>query len=379
MASEGVRNSLAPCPGNNRAKAYNRIKLAIGIASSLLSLALLVSLVTTGGTRVIATWCTEHVENRYGALVLFAACVGSLQSALTIPFVWYASFYIEHAYALSNQTFGQWVAERVKGLAVATPFLLCILCMLYFSLGMYGSHWWLPVGGFLVLFSVVLAWLAPVIIMPLFYRFTPINEGTLKNRIALLCERAGIRLEGIFSFDLSKNTKKANAAFTGIGRSKRIILGDTLIRDFTDEEIETVFAHELGHYRFAHIRKGVILGTVSTFLGLYVTASVYDISLQVLGFDSRTDLAAIPLLAIWLSLFGLLTSPIGNFISRKHEREADAYAVRSTGKREAFESALKKLAAMNLADPEPHPLVEFLFYSHPPIAKRIRALEQFES
>ena len=181
-------------------------------------------------------------------------------------------------------------------------------------------------------------------------------------------------MEGIFSFDLSKNTRKANAAFTGLGRSRRIILGDTLVKNFSVEEIETVFAHELGHYRFGHIRSGIVTGTISTFAGLFVAARLYEASAAALGFPSPTDLAALPLLAIWLSVFGLVTSPIANMISRRHEKQADAYAVRTTGKRDAFASALRKLSDMNLADPAPHPFVVFMFYSHPPVTKRIQAL-----
>jgi len=231
------------------------------------------------------------------------------------------------------------------------------------------------VGIAVTLLTVVLARLAPVLIMPLFYRFTPIGEGSLKERILRLCVDAGVRIDGIFSFNLSKNTRKANAAFTGIGRSRRIILGDTLVRDFSEEEIETVFAHELGHYRFGHIRKGIAAGTLLTFTGLFAASLLYAWSLTLFGYASPADLGALPMLAVWLSLFGLVTSPLGNLLSRRHEREADRYAVASTGKREAFVSALRKLGAMNLADPDPHPLVEFLFYSHPPITKRIRAVE----
>ena len=378
MASDGVRDPHAAGPESNRAKAYSRIKLAIGIASSLISFGLLVVFIATGWTRVLATWCTDRVGNDYLALIAFAACLGALQLAFTLPLSWYASYHVEHAFGLSNQSVGRWISERVKGFAISMPFVLCVLCILYFSLRSFGAQWWIPVASVLVLLSVLLTWVAPLVIMPIFYRFTPIDEGPLRRRIALLCEKAGMHFDGIFSFNMSKNTKKANAGFTGIGRSKRIILGDTLLQEFTEEEIETVFAHELGHYRFGHIRKAVVLGTVSTFLGLFITSWLYDVSLKVFGFGSRTDLAAMPLLAIGVSLFGLFTSPIGNMISRKHEWEADAYAVQHTGKRGAFASALRRLAAMNLADPEPHPLVEFLFYSHPSIGKRIKALEQRE-
>ena len=376
MVSEGLTSPRSAPPRTENAKAYNRIKLAAGITSSLLSLALLAVLVTTPGGRSIAGWCSSLSGNPYGALLLFACSAGVLRSAVTLPLSWFSGYLVEHRFALSNQSLLEWAWERLKGLALGGPIAAGVFCILYFCLGRFGSLWWLPVGIVLTLISVVLVRIAPVLIMPLFYRFTPIVDGTLRERIVRLCESAGVRVEGVFSFNLSKNTRKANAAFTGIGRSRRIILGDTLVNNFSEEEIETVFAHELGHYRFGHIRTGLLTGTVSTFAGLYLAARLYAWSAAALHFSSVTDIAALPLLAIWLTLFGLLTSPLGNMISRHHERQADAYAVRTTGNREAFASALRKLSEMNLADPAPHPLVEFMFYSHPPIAKRIRALEQ---
>ena len=375
MVSEGLTSPRSAPPRTEDAKSYNRIKLATGITSSLLSFALLVTLVVTPAGKSLAASCSSLCAGPYGALLLFALAIGVLQSALTLPLSWYSGFHVEHRFGLSNQSALRWALERLKGLAIGVPLAAGAFCLLYFCLGKYGGLWWLPVGTALTLVSVVLARIAPVLIMPLFYRFTPIADGTLKERITGLCERAGVRVEGVFSFNLSKNTRKANAAFTGIGRSRRILLGDTLVNGFSDDEIETVFAHELGHYRFGHIRTGIIAGTVSTFAGLFVAARLYDASAAALHFSTATDLAALPLLAIWLSLYGLVTSPLGNMMSRRHERQADAYAVRTTGKREAFVSALRKLSATNLADPSPHPIVEFMFYSHPPVAKRIRALD----
>jgi STE24 endopeptidase len=227
--------------------------------------------------------------------------------------------------------------------------------------------------------SVLLARIAPILFLPLFYSFDPLPEGPLRERIARLCAAAGLKFEGIFTFNLSKNTKKANAGFTGIGKSRRIILGDTLVQDFSEEEIETVFAHELGHYKHRHIAVGIVTGIFSTFVGMFVTSQLYAWSVSALGFASITNLEALPLLGIWLALFGLVTTPISNMISRRHERQADAYAVQVTKNGPAFAAALRRLAATNLADPEPHPLVEFLFYRHPSIAKRIQLLESTAS
>ena len=360
---------------SGKAKVYNRIKLSFGIASSLVSFLLLVLLMASGYAIRLAQWARSVSPHPYGALLVFAAAVGLLQFALTSPFGFYTSFVIEHRYGLSNQSFGPWLWERFKGLLVGLPLGLIVLCVLYYCLREYSDLWWLPVSAVLTMISVVLARLAPVIIMPLFYTFTPIGEGSLRERIMRLCRAAGLRIEGIYSFNLSKNTKKANAGFTGIGKSKRIILGDTLVESFSEEEIETVFAHELGHYKHRHIITGMVIGTVSTFVGLSITAALYSRSVALFGLSSLADLAGLPLLGIWLVLFGLVTTPIGKLISRRHERQADRYAVVNTGNRVAFISALLKLASMNLADPEPHPVVEFLFYSHPSIARRIRAVE----
>jgi STE24 endopeptidase len=328
-----------------------------------------------GATMDLSNWAYVWTSNNYLALLLFSFALGLIQSTVTLPLGFYSGYYIEHRYNLSNQSIGGWAWEHLKGVLVSLPIVVGVLLFLYYCLTTYGPLWWIPVSIGLTFLSVVLARIAPVIILPLFYKLTPLEDATLKERILNLCASTGIKIEGIFSFNLSKNTKKANAAFTGIGKAKRIILGDTLIKEFSEDEIETVFAHELGHYKHHHIRIGIIISIISTFLGLYITSRCYSWSVNVLGFSSITDLAALPSLALWLSIFGLVSSPLGNMISRRHERQADTYAIQKTRRKEAFISALRKLASMNLADPEPHPLVEFLFYSHPSIAKRIRMID----
>ena len=176
---------------------------------------------------------------------------------------------------------------------------------------------------------------------------------------------------------MSKNTKKANAAFTGIGKSKRILLGDTLLDNFSNDEIETVIAHELGHYKKKHIIKNLIIGTASSFITLFLISFLYEISLHWFGFAAITTIAALPLLALWMMLVSLITSPFTNILSRKFEYEADEYAVTSTLKADAFILTLKKLTYQNLGDKEPHPFVEWFFYSHPSIKNRTAAINKF--
>ncbi len=368
--------AVSPFPSTpETAKLYSRIKLRLGIASSVCSFIALVLFVAFGWSRDVATIALSISPNDYIAVIVFVMLTGLLGMCVSFPFGFYSGYVIEHRYGLSNQTLGRWAWERLKGSLIAAPLMIAVLLILYYCLNTYGNMWWLPVSIALTFFSVILARFAPIVIMPLFYTFTPIPDGSLKNRILALCEKAGVRIEGIFSFNMSKNTRKANAAFTGIGRAKRIILGDTLLKEFTEEEIEAVFAHELGHYTHRHILIGMIVSFISTFVGLYLASQLYAASLQWLGYSAITEIAALPLLALWLSVFGLVTSPLGNMLSRHHERQADRYAARSAGSAQAFVSALRKLATTNLADPEPHPLIEFLFYSHPSIAKRIRMVE----
>ncbi len=375
MAPEGNVTAVSSFLPSSDSKKYNRIKLGTGIVSSLLSFSLMVYLVATGSSRMLADWCSTTVRHPYGRLLIFSALVGCIQMILTLPCSWYSGFLVEHRFGLSNQTLARWAWEKIKETIVAGPVVAGVLMVLYYCLTTWGSYWWLPLSIALTLLSVVFARLAPILVLPLFYKLTPLTEGPLRSRIVDLCSRSGVYVKGIFTFNLSKNTRKANAAFTGIGKAKRIILGDTLVNAFTEEEVATVFAHELGHYRHHHIAIGMSLGVVSTFFGLYLTSLAYAWSVNFLGFTTLYDIAALPLLAVWLTFYGLLTNPLDNILSRRHERQADTYAVRVTRNGAAFISALQKLATMNLADPEPHPLVEFLFHSHPSIGKRIRSIE----
>lgn len=257
------------------------------------------------------------------------------------------------------------------GIVIGLPILL----LFYFALDTFGGLWWLPFSIVMFLISVVLAKIVPVIILPLFYKIVPLEDADLKERILKLAGNVGMNVENVFKFDMSKNTKKANAAFTGLGKTKRIILGDTLIEEYSNDQIETVIAHELGHYMHNHIIKNIIISTVSSFLMFFLIAVFYDMSLEWFGFGMRTQIAALPLLTLWSMLIGLIISPVGNIISRKFEHEADEYAVNSTGKKDAFVETLNKLTKQNLGDEEPHPFVEWFFYSHPSIKKRIAFID----
>jgi STE24 endopeptidase len=219
--------------------------------------------------------------------------------------------------------------------------------------------------------------LAPVLIMPLFNKFVPLGEehAELAERLMKLAERANTKVSGVFKFDMSKRTKAANAALTGLGNTRRIVLGDTLINEFSTDEIETVLAHELGHQVHKDIPILIAFGTLMTVGGLYLASLVLSRVVGYFGFSGPADIAGLPALGLVLGAFGLLTQPLGNAVSRWRERLADEYALQSTGKTTAFATAFVRLANQNLGEVDPEKWVVFMFYDHPPLGERIKMAE----
>ena len=359
----------------DNAKRYNNIKLAIGIGEGIVSFILILLFVWLGYSKLLEDFLSNYFSNQYLLLLAFLFFVGIVGSVLSFPITYYTGFYLEHKYNLSNQTFWKWIVEGIKGLLVSIVIGVPILLTFYYILNTFYSLWWLPFATIMFFISVVLAQIFPILIFPIFYKITPIENESLKERIQKLALNAKLKVENVYKFNMSKNTKKANAAFTGLGKTKRIILGDTLLENYSEDEIETVIAHELGHYKKKHIIKNIFIGTVSSFLTLFIIAFLYESSLSWFGFESLTQISAIPILALWSMLIGLIQSPLGNILSRKFEYEADEYAVIETKNPSAFKRTLEKLTDQNLGDKEPHPFVEWFFYSHPSIKNRIKAIE----
>ena len=360
-------------------KKYNNIKLAIGIIKGIFSFILILLFVLTGLSLNLQNYLGRFFSNSYLLFILFVGVTGIAAGIIFFPVNYYTEFHLEHKYNLSNQTFWKWIWEDLKSLFVSLVIGIPILLLFFYSLNKFLSLWLLPFAIILFVISVILARIVPIFILPLFYKITPLENEELKNRIQKLASDAGIKVENVFKFNMSKNTKKANAAFTGIGKSKRILLGDTLLDNYTEDEIETVIAHELGHYKRKHIIKNIFIGTASSFLMLFLIAYFYGISISWFGFSSIIQIAALPLLSLWAMIIGLVLTPLTNILSRKFEYEADEYAIASTKKKDAFITTLEKLTDQNLGDKEPHPFVEWFFYSHPSIKNRVAAINNFAS
>jgi STE24 endopeptidase len=229
------------------------------------------------------------------------------------------------------------------------------------------------------LFAIVMAQLAPVLIMPLFYKFRPLDDAELVSRLTALAERAGARVRGVYVMEMSSKTTTANAMLAGLGRTRRIILGDTLLRDYTPDEIETVLAHELAHHVHNDLIKGLAEEAVLIPLTLWVAALFLNWGVSVFGFRGIDDVAALPLFVVAMTIFGLVTMPIGNYLTRRMERAADRYALDTTHNSAAFKSVMLKLANQNLSDADPPAWVRFLFYSHPPVSERVKMAEASQS
>lgn len=356
-----------------QAKAYARIRRRLWLVSTTLSTLYAILWLAFGWTVSLREWLTTFTTNEWLLVPLFISIFSGIYSIITAPLGYYSGFVLPHRFGQSNQSLKDWLLDQLKGIAIGAPLGLLLIELLYLALRFTGDAWWLWAAGGLLLFNVILSNLAPVLIMPLFNKYVRLGEEhkDLEDRLLNLAKRANTKVQGVFKFDMSKRTKAANAALTGIGNTRRIILGDTLINEFTPDEIETVLAHELGHHVNRDIPFLIFSGTLLTTVGLFIASQALNYAVTFFSFSSVADVAAFPALSLILGAYGFLTQPLENALSRWRENMADDYALTSTGKGEAFASAFARLANQNLSDVDPEKWVVFMFYSHPPLKDRI--------
>ncbi|MBX5456193.1 MAG: M48 family metallopeptidase [Thermogemmatispora sp.] len=319
----------------------------------------------------LAGWYPLQVAGYFLILLL-------LYELISAPLTVYRGYILPRRYGLSVQTLGAWLGDLLKGLLLSIVLELAALELIYLLLATQPLAWWLWVALVMLLFSVVLANLAPVLVLPLFYRFTPLPDGELKARLLALAERAHTRVRGVFTMHMSSKTTAANAALMGLGNTRRIVIGDTLLDQYTPDEIEVVLAHELGHHVHGDIWKLIASQSLLTLVALYlINVTLHWLATPQLGYHGLADPATLPLIALVSAAVGLIFMPLGNAISRYLEYQADEYALLTTGKSEAFQSMMTRLANQNLAEAEPAPLVEILFHDHPSIKRRLEHAEAF--
>jgi len=356
---------------------YNRVKRWLGVADFGIGLGLLVVLLATGWTGALRDFALNRTasQNYTFAVFLYVAMLMLISKALGLPLEYYG-FRLEHRYHLSNQKLRSWLRDEFKSFLIGLIMATVIVELLYLLMQQVPQYWWLVAWAVFLGLFVLLAQLAPVVLFPIFYKFEPLDNEELKRRLIVLSERAGTRVRGVYKWHLSEKSKKANAALTGLGATRRIILADTLLDNYSDDEIEAVLAHELGHHVHRHILKSIGMQAGITLFGFWLANEVLHYAIERFNmFETLSDFANLPLLILVSTVLSFLLMPALNAYSRFNERQADRYCFQSVASVEPFISSMNKLAEQNLAEKTPARWVEWFFHSHPAIAKRVADAE----
>lgn len=365
----------------DQARAYARLRRRLFFVDLALGAGILLAWLGFGWANALKAALLGWTTNEWLLVAAFGAVFYLSFQVFELPLGFYTGYVLPHRYHQSNQTLGGWLKDLALETALTAALGLPLLEALYWLLRVTGANWWLWAGAGYVGLVIGLSFLAPSLIMPLFNKYVALGpeHAELVERLRRLAERAGTRVSGVFRFDMSKRTKAANAALTGLGGTRRIILGDTLLNEFSVDEVETVIAHELGHHVHRDIPVGIGVSAVVNLAGFGLAAAIMQAGAAALGFTGPADIAALPLLALALGVYGLVTMPISNAYSRWREVRADTYALDATRQPQAFANAMTRLANQNLADADPEPWVVWLFHSHPPIRHRLAHASAWEA
>ena len=337
------------------------VDLALG---AILLLAFLLSGLSSGLRNLL-----DYPQSARVALYFVTLVLGF--SILSAPLDFYRGFVLPHRYGLSCQSFGSWLADEAKSMALMLVLGAGLVVVIYLFLEAFPETWWLLAFAFLVLVSVILTNLAPVLILPLFFNTEPLADPELRTRLLSLAERSRTKIRGIFQINFSSKSTAGNAMLMGWGNTRRIVISDTMLQRYTPEEIEVVMAHELGHHCHRDIARLIVAQSVLMLLGFYLMHVVLNWAVPELGMEGISDVAALPLLALVGAAFALLLMPLANAYSRHLEESADRYSLAATANPEAFSALLTKLTDQNLSESQPGRWSEILFYDHPPYYRRI--------
>lgn len=311
----------------------------------------------------------------------FFLCLIYAGTVISIPFRLYSTFKIENRYGFNTLTPGLWLTDFLKSILLSTVLTGILITVGLWLVRVSPDYWWLWVWVFFLCFSLFVMYISPYVIEPLFNKFTPVDDRELEDKIKDLAQKVGIKVSRIFRMDASKRSKHTNAYFTGIGRVKRIILYDTLLDLMDKNEVVSVLAHEIGHWKKKHILKRIIVSEAIAFVAIYVSFKILqsDFLLEVFSIESGSFFAKIVILGFIGGIFLFPASPLFSYFSRKHERQADRFACEMTGNPESMATSLIKLSRDNLSNLHPHPLYAAFHYSHPPVVQRIREIRSNRS
>ncbi len=357
---------------------YGRQELICQLTDKAIDLAFL-SVAAFLIVRPLDAWLAPHIASDAWRLPVLFLMIFAMHLAVSFPLSYYSGFVLEHRYGLSRMTVGKWFWRYAKGNLLAIVFGMLTFEGLFWIIWTTHGWWWIVSAAAFFVISVVLGQLMPVLILPLFYKVERLDNPELAARMQKLAAGTGLSIEGVYRLGLSVETVKANAMLAGLGSTRRVLMGDTLLDGFTPDEIEVIFAHEIGHHVHGHITKMIAAGLVFSAVGFWIcdrlAAGWIGATNQPLDY-AHFPIAVLPLLMLIITVFGLIMEPLQNVISRHYERQCDRYALRRTGLTTAYRTAFRKLAKLNKDDPNPNPLAVFLFHSHPPIAQRLALADE---
>lgn len=363
----------------DRSARYHRLGRRAAIASMAWSAGLLLVL-TASPLSVRLRGIAEGAAGLAPALIrptatvlAFVALLGAAHQVGALPIDFFHSFVLEHRYGLSTERFRHWVVDRLKGAALSVLLTFAASAGLYLAIRYWPAWWWAAVTAGYAVVTVVLTSLAPIVLMPIFFTFRPVERPELRDRLVALSRRAGVAVADACEWRVSDRTRKANAALAGLGRTRRIIVSDTLLSRYSDDEVEGILAHELGHLVHHDVWRGIALHTLMTAVGLLVANRVLAVLASPLGWTGVGDVAGLPALLLTIGAVSTALSPLSNALSRRMERSADRFAIELTGRPEAFASAIERLGTQNLTEERPPRLARWFFYTHPPVAERVAA------
>jgi STE24 endopeptidase len=355
---------------DDRAARYHRRQLVLAATGLLLSLVYLLVVLVTGVARDVGDAAERLVPAWWWEVAAIAVVLGAVHEALLFPLAWMRGYALPRRYGLLHQSVTSWLADRLKAAAIGGGLALAGLELIY-GLLRVTPWWWAIAAAVFLVGHVVMALVVPIWILPLFYRLRPLEPGPLQERLLGLADRVGVPVVGVWIADQSRKSRTANAALVGVGRTRRIVLFDTLLAGFPPAEIESVLAHELGHHVHGHMARGLVAQGALTLVTFAAMDGALRAGVHLWGLRGPVDPAGLPWFALVGLVLGLVATPLGNAFSRWIERQADDFALATTADRDAFVGAMERLAGLNLAERRPHPIKEFMLYSHPAIDRRI--------
>jgi STE24 endopeptidase len=357
------------------ANRYHRLQLVLSLLGLGLSIAFLLAFVLTGAGRGLARAAAGVTAARWGQVALVALALGAGQGVLTLPLKVIRGFWLPRHFGLLHQPLGGWLADQLKAALIGVALGLAAVEIVYALLALT-PLWWIAAAAVFIVAQIAMAAVLPIWIVPLFYRLTPLADHGLRDRLLALARRAGVAAIGVFVADQSRKSRTANAAVVGLGRTRRIILFDTLLAEFRPEEIESVLAHELGHHAHGDMLRGLLVNGGLTIVTTWLATRGLDLGVTLLGLAGPADPAGLPWLGLVVTALGLVQLPLANGFSRWIERQADDFALATTGNAPAFIGAMERLGGLNLAERRPSRLKEIFLYSHPALERRIARAER---